>query len=63
MMNLDTRPCFKCKERHLLCHSECERYAAYRKDLDAFNAAMKKEAAGVTKKRWKKCCGKWIKVR
>ena len=60
---LDSRPCFKCKERHLLCHSNCARYAAYRADLDAYNAEVKRKSAGVIKKKWKRVCGKWVKVR
>lgn len=60
---LDTRPCYKCKERQILCHSMCERYKAYRADLDDYNAEVKRQQAGTVRKHWKKCCGKWIKVR
>ena len=60
---LDSRPCFKCKERHLLCHSSCERYKAYRADLDAHNAEEKRKAAGAVRKHWQKIHGKWVKVR
>jgi hypothetical protein len=31
-------PCFDCKERVLKCHSTCEKYKAYRQEVDAVNA-------------------------
>ena len=36
-------PCYKCEERHDLCHSHCEKYIAYRKRLDDINEAQRKE--------------------
>lgn len=27
-------PCYKCKDRTLVCHSECEKYLKYRKAID-----------------------------
>ena len=26
---MSTSPCYKCPERHIGCHGECERYKAY----------------------------------
>ena len=36
-------PCMNCAERHEACHSECEKYAAYREKIDAIKAARDKE--------------------
>lgn len=36
-------PCKDCRERHLGCHSECEKYKAYRETLDSKNAKRKEE--------------------
>lgn len=33
-------PCKDCEERHIGCHSECERYADYRKRIDAQRATI-----------------------
>lgn len=61
---LDARPCFKCPDRRVLCHATCERYKAYRADLDAYNAEQKRLAAGDPAPRhWKKLFGKWVKVK
>ena len=32
-------PCYNCNRRKHLCHSKCELYKAYRKDLDEVNEA------------------------
>lgn len=53
----DTRPCYK-------CHSTCERYAEYRKLLDEYNAETKRRERGNPAPRhWKKCLGKWVRVK
>jgi hypothetical protein len=31
-------PCYKCAERHELCHSDCERYKEYQELLKQQNA-------------------------
>lgn len=36
-------PCKGCEERHLKCHSSCERYLAYRKELERVREAKNKE--------------------
>lgn len=60
----DTKPCYKCQERRLKCHSECERYAKYRKLLDEYNAETKRRERGNPAPRhWKKCLGKWVRVK
>lgn len=28
-LTIPKAPCYKCKERHMHCHSECERYIYY----------------------------------
>lgn len=38
-------PCLKCEERHPNCHSTCEKYVSYRKDLDKYNLLKQKEKA------------------
>lgn len=30
-------PCYDCKDRHLLCHSDCSKYAAFRNEIDEYN--------------------------
>lgn len=30
-------PCYKCEERHEGCHSDCERYADWDREHQAFN--------------------------
>lgn len=32
-------PCQDCKERHFKCHAECERYKAYKAELEKANEA------------------------
>lgn len=27
-------PCYKCEERHIGCHGKCEKYAAFKADLE-----------------------------
>lgn len=29
-----TPPCHKCEERHYVCWADCEKYAAYRNEID-----------------------------
>lgn len=36
-------PCLKCKDRHEHCHSECEKYLAYREENIRFHKAMQEE--------------------
>ena len=31
-------PCYQCPDRHVLCHSECEKYIAFRAERDRMNA-------------------------
>ena len=38
-----TAPCKGCSDRHTLCHSECEKYKAYRADLTAKHDHEKQE--------------------
>ena len=55
-------PCRKdCGNRHAGCHAECEDYKKWRSDLDAKNAAIKKEkeryntlSESAKKKMWRK---------
>ena len=30
-------PCFSCPDRHEKCHAKCEKYIAYRKEVDKAN--------------------------
>lgn len=30
-------PCYGCKDRHLLCHSDCAKYAEFRDEIDEYN--------------------------
>lgn len=34
MNNTGTSPCMGCKERHLKCHAECEKYNAFKKGIE-----------------------------
>lgn len=36
-------PCGNCNERHTACHGSCQRYAAYRADLDFIRAAKQRD--------------------
>ena len=38
MSKLDA-PCYKCEERHLGCHSSCERYGEYAKAMEEVRKA------------------------
>lgn len=42
---IDSKCCLNCQERHYKCHSECERYKEYRKNLDEINAQIRKDKA------------------
>lgn len=44
-----TTPCFECKDRHLRCWSDCERYAAMKSELDE---QKKKQISGHEAKRF-----------
>lgn len=33
-------PCKDCKGRHMLCHSECDKYLEYRRKLDEINEKL-----------------------
>ena len=35
-------PCYNCEERHDLCHSHCEKYLSYRKELDGYNEVVRR---------------------
>ena len=39
-------PCKDCADRDVGCHAKCERYLAYRTELDAINERRSKENAG-----------------
>lgn len=36
-------PCFKCTKRRMNCHSECEDYISFKKELDAHNEMIRKK--------------------
>lgn len=39
---MPTNPCKDCEERHLRCHSDCERYKAYREEWERITAEIRK---------------------
>ena len=43
-MSLIKSPCKDCPDRRVLCHSECEKYIAYRKRLDELNEKLARES-------------------
>ena len=36
-------PCYKCEDRRVGCHAECERYSAYRAKLEAWREVVMAE--------------------
>lgn len=38
-------PCYKCENRHTLCHSHCELYLEFRKKRDEINQKKFEEGA------------------
>ncbi len=38
--------CYKCPDRHIGCHSDCERYAAWRAEKQVLTGREKERAAG-----------------
>lgn len=36
-------PCYGCTERHSECHSSCERYAEFRRNLESEKAVIAKQ--------------------
>lgn len=36
-------PCRNCADRNISCHSSCEKYVDFRKQLDDFNIKLKKQ--------------------
>ena len=36
------QPCRWCKDRHINCHSECDKYKEWRKELDRINYKRKR---------------------
>lgn len=34
-------PCYKCTERHDLCHSDCKKYKAYKQNIKSNHKAKK----------------------
>jgi hypothetical protein len=40
---MEKNPCHYCPERYVNCHSDCERYKAYRQRLDEQKATKHKE--------------------
>ena len=39
-MAMPVGPCKDCEERHLGCHSDCERYKAYREEWERITAEI-----------------------
>lgn len=37
------QPCYNCPDREVGCHGKCERYTAYRAEIDALKAKRKAE--------------------
>lgn len=35
-------PCYKCEERHINCHSECDKYKVYKEDVKRFHENVDK---------------------
>lgn len=44
-MPVHQSPCKDCADRFLGCHSTCESYAEFQKEISAFNVNMRKEKA------------------
>ena len=44
MANIARPPCYGCTERSATCHAECEKYLAYRKQVDAQRDARIKDS-------------------
>lgn len=40
MGKINCKSCVDCKDRHIGCHSTCERYISFRKEKDAENARI-----------------------
>lgn len=38
--------CYKCPDRHIGCHSDCERYAEWKAERQALREREKKRTAG-----------------
>jgi hypothetical protein len=38
-------PCKDCPDRHIGCHSKCEKYLAFRRERDAYNEKHAMEVA------------------
>lgn len=38
-------PCYHCKDRHQGCHSECEKYAEYRRKVEQMRNEERKDSA------------------
>lgn len=51
-----TAPCKNCKDRYLGCHSECEKYIAYKDDRQAMH--KRKEKAGLIDGYQKDACSR-----
>ena len=47
-----TAPCKDCFDRKLLCHSSCERYKAWRAELDRLSAERQREKAATPQLCW-----------
>lgn len=41
-MNNTNNPCYKCEDRQALCHSNCEKYLAFREQLNKKAEAKRK---------------------
>ena len=41
---LRSNKCKGCTDRHVGCHADCELYSAYRRELDAANEKIRKDA-------------------
>lgn len=55
-----TGPCKDCTERHLSCHSDCERYLSYVKEKDAVNKQIREKKyhedqyMGLVTRKWRR---------
>lgn len=41
-------PCYQCQDRHVGCHSSCERYTSWKTEHEQQNAEKRKNADSIT---------------
>lgn len=41
-MNKPESPCYECEQREIGCHSSCRAYNKFRKELDEYNATLRR---------------------